>query len=144
MHPIEVVLTQGAYLAAVAILAPPVVAVLIAEVASALQSFFSHANASLLWLEKPLRAVLVTPDMHRIHHSDEMGEQFKNLGEIFPFWDHLFGTYLAKPAAGEEGLVTGLKEFQNHGTLDLRFMLAQPFHKENGQAIPASSTVTNG
>ena len=145
VHPIEVVLTQGAYLAAVAILAPPVVAVLIAEVASALQSFFSHANASLpLWLEKPLRAVLVTPDMHRIHHSDEMGEQFKNLGEIFPFWDHLFGTYLAKPAAGEEGLVTGLKEFQNHGTLDLRFMLAQPFHKENGQAIPASSTVTNG
>jgi sterol desaturase/sphingolipid hydroxylase (fatty acid hydroxylase superfamily) len=145
VHPIEVVLTQGAYLAVVAILAPPIGAVLIAELASALQSFFSHANASLpLWLEKPLRAVFVTPDMHRIHHSEEMQEQFKNLGDIFPFWDHLFGTYLAAPAAGEAGLVTGLKGFQNDRGLDLGFMLALPFRKENGQTTSTGSTVTDG
>jgi len=130
VHPIEVVLTQGAYLLAVAILAPPVVAVLVAELGSILQSFFAHANASLPgWVEKPLRAVFVTPDMHRIHHSEEVTEQYRNLSDIFPWWDHLFGTYMDKPAAGDDQIVTGLRGFQNERSLGIGFMLAQPFRK---------------
>lgn len=120
VHPVEVVLTQGAYLLAVALLAPPVVAVLIAELASILQSFFAHANASLPgWVEKPLRAVFVTPDMHRIHHSEEVTEQYRNLSDIFAWWDRLFGTYMEKPVAGDDQIVTGLKGFRTSVALGL-------------------------
>ena len=144
VHPIEVVLTQGAYLLTVAVLAPPVVAVLIAELGSILQSFFSHANASLpRWVEKPLRAVFVTPDMHRIHHSEEVAEQYKNLSDIFPWWDHLFGTYVEKPAAGDDKIVTGRKGFQNERSLGIGFMLAQPFRKDSEQTTPAEASITN-
>lgn len=139
IHPIEVLLAQGAYFAAIAIFAPPVAGVLIAELFSAFQSFFGHANASLPgWAEKYLRPVFVTPDMHRIHHSEEVGEQFTNFGDSFPWWDHLFGTYLAAPAAGQEGMIVGLKGYQNSASLDVTFMLTQPFLRERTE--PASST----
>ncbi len=127
-HPMEIVLSQAANLAAIAVLAPPVVAVLIAELTSLVCSFFGHANASLpARIEKPVRRILVTPDMHRIHHSEEMTEQFKNLGDIFPWWDHLFGTYLADPAAGQPGIRVGLKGCQTARSLGVTFMLLQPF-----------------
>jgi sterol desaturase/sphingolipid hydroxylase (fatty acid hydroxylase superfamily) len=130
-HPIEVVLTQGAYLGVIAIVAPPVLAVLIAESISAFQSFFGHANASLPgWIEKPLRLLLVTPDMHRIHHSEVVREQSRNLGEIFPWWDRLFRTYLDAPAAGQEAMIVGLKGYQNDASLGVVFMLKQPFLRE--------------
>jgi sterol desaturase/sphingolipid hydroxylase (fatty acid hydroxylase superfamily) len=144
VHPIEVVLTQGAYLLAVAVLAPPLVAVLIAELGSVLQSFFSHANASLpRWVDKPLRAVFVTPDMHRIHHSEVVGEQFKNLSDVFPWWDRLFGTYAEVPAAGNDGIVTGLRGFQDKKSLGIGFMLAQPFRKNIEETAPANVPLTN-
>jgi sterol desaturase/sphingolipid hydroxylase (fatty acid hydroxylase superfamily) len=144
VHPIEVAWTQGVYLLGVAIVAPPVVAVMIVELVSVFQSFFSHANASLpRWLDKPLRMLFVTPDMHRIHHSEEIADQFKNLSDIFPWWDRLFGTYAAAPAAGEEGIVTGLKGCQNDGSLDIGFMLAQPFRSEPEQVVPAGAPIPN-
>jgi len=128
VHPVETLLTQGAYLGVVAVLAPPVLAVVVAEAVSCIESFLSHTNASLPgWVEWPLRMVLVTPDMHRIHHSEEVAEQGKNLGDIFPWWDYLFGTYLAEPAAGPEAMVTGLKGYQTSRSLNIGFMLAQPF-----------------
>jgi sterol desaturase/sphingolipid hydroxylase (fatty acid hydroxylase superfamily) len=131
VHPIEVVLAQGAYFAVIAIFAPPVLGVLIAELISAFQSFFGHANASLPgWAEKPLRRLFVTPDMHRIHHSEEIAEQFTNFGDSFPWWDYLFRTYLAAPAAGQAGMVVGLKGCQNDASLGLVFMLTQPFLAE--------------
>ncbi|HXP83863.1 MAG TPA: sterol desaturase family protein [Bryobacteraceae bacterium] len=134
-HPLELVFTQGAYLAAVAILAPPVAAVLAAELITALESSFAHANARLpAWLEKLLRGVVVTPDMHRIHHSEDAAEQMRNLGDIFSWWDRLFGTYLDRPAAGAEGIVVGLKGFQTARSADLGFMLAQPFRRGGGAA----------
>jgi sterol desaturase/sphingolipid hydroxylase (fatty acid hydroxylase superfamily) len=128
----------------VAVLAPPLVAVLIAELLGALQSFFKHANASLpRWADKKLRAVFVTPDMHRIHHSEEMAEQFKNLSDIFPWWDYLFGTYLEKPAAGDDKLATGLKGFQNERSLGIGFMLAQPFRTEIEQTAPEAVSIVS-
>jgi sterol desaturase/sphingolipid hydroxylase (fatty acid hydroxylase superfamily) len=129
-HPLELVFTQGAYLAAVVILAPPVAAVLAAELITAVESSFAHANARLpAWLEKPLRAVVVTSDMHRIHHSEDAAEQMRNLGDIFSWWDRLFGTYLDRPAAGADLIVVGLKGFQNARSADLGFMLSQPFRR---------------
>ena len=82
--------------------------------------------------------------MHRIHHSEEVGEQFKNLSDIFPLWDHLFGTYTEAPAAGDDGIVTGLKGFQNEKSLGIGFMLAQPFRKNAEEAAPESVPLTNG
>jgi sterol desaturase/sphingolipid hydroxylase (fatty acid hydroxylase superfamily) len=145
VHPIEVVLTQGAYFAAIAIFAPPVLGVLIGELLSAFQSFFGHANASLpAWAEKPLLVLFVTPDMHRIHHSEEVAEQYKNLGELVPWWDHLFGTYLAAPAAGQDRLVVGLKGYQDEGSLGVTFMLTQPFLPERQLAASAQPPAEEG
>jgi sterol desaturase/sphingolipid hydroxylase (fatty acid hydroxylase superfamily) len=127
-HPAEVIFTQGAYLAAVAVLAPPAGAVLVAELASCLQSFVMHANASLPnWLEKSLRWIYITPDFHRIHHSAEVNEQSRNLGDILPWWDRLFRSYLAQPAAGQDGMVIGLKGIQPERSLSPRFLLMSPF-----------------
>ena len=106
VHPIEIILTQAAYLSVTAMFAPPVAGVLIAELISAFQSFFGHANACLPgWVENPLRLVFVTPDMHRIHHSEEVEEQFANFGDSLPWWDYLLRTYRAAPAAGQKGMV---------------------------------------
>jgi sterol desaturase/sphingolipid hydroxylase (fatty acid hydroxylase superfamily) len=127
-HPFESFFAQAGLLAAVAILGPPPAAVLALGVSSAAQAFFTHANAALpAWLEKPLRWVFVTPDMHRVHHSEEIHEQSMNLGELFPWWDHIFRTYLECPAAGQKRMKFGIKGFQNDECLDLSFMLAQPF-----------------
>jgi sterol desaturase/sphingolipid hydroxylase (fatty acid hydroxylase superfamily) len=142
-HPIEVSLTQGANLAAVAILAAPPAAVLAAELLSCAQAFFSHANASLPgWLEKPIRWMFVTPDMHRVHHSEEVREQSRNLGEIFPWWDHLFRTYLEAPATGQDCMLVGLKGFQNDESLNLVFMLLYPFRLQSEEVSPQETPVT--
>jgi sterol desaturase/sphingolipid hydroxylase (fatty acid hydroxylase superfamily) len=143
-HPIEVILTQGSNLAAVAILAAPPAAVLAAELFSCAQAFFQHANASLPgWFEKPLRWMFVTPDMHCVHHSEEIQEQFRNLGDIFPWWDHLFGTYLKAPAAGQDRVRFGIKGFQNDESLSLTFILLQPFRRQpqegTSQEMPVPS-----
>jgi sterol desaturase/sphingolipid hydroxylase (fatty acid hydroxylase superfamily) len=126
-HPLEVVYTQGALLAAVAILAPPVAAVLTVELLTCVESSFGHANVILPgWLERSLRAVIVTPDMHRIHHSADAREQCRNLGDVFPWWDRLLGTYLAHAASGDRILV-GLEGVDKARSVDLSFMLAEPF-----------------
>src|SRR5579862_2735654 len=106
VHPLELIFTQGVYLGIIAILAPPLSAVVLAEALSGLQSFFGHANARLPgWIEGPLRTIFITPDMHRIHHSAEVAEQLANFGDSFPWWDRLLGTYVATPAAGQDGMV---------------------------------------
>jgi sterol desaturase/sphingolipid hydroxylase (fatty acid hydroxylase superfamily) len=127
-HPAEAIFTQGVYLAAIAVLAPPAGAVLVAELASCIQGFVMHANASLpSWLERSLRWIYITPDLHRIHHSAEMSEQSRNLGDILPWWDHLFGSYLAQPAAGQDGIVIGLKGIRPDRSLSPAFLLMSPF-----------------
>jgi sterol desaturase/sphingolipid hydroxylase (fatty acid hydroxylase superfamily) len=139
VHPLETVLVQGATLAAVALLAPPVAAVLAVELVTCFQVFFAHANVSMpVGLEKYLRRVIVTPQMHRVHHSENATEQSRNLSDIFPWWDHLFRTYLAASATGDLGLV-GMKGLQNTGSLDLWFMLSQPFRREINQENSAQS-----
>ena len=136
VHPLETVLVQGLTLAAVALLAPPVVAVLVVELVTCFQVFFAHANVSMpVRLEKYLQCVLVTPQMHRVHHSEDPREQCRNLSDIFPWWDHLFQTYRASSTTGDAAIEMGMKGFQNSGSLDLWFMLSQPFRRERGEFI---------
>src|SRR5581483_9272936 len=113
-HPLEFLMIQGGTLGLVALLAPPPGAVLAAEVCACFFSFFEHANASLPqgW-DKLVRACLVTPDVHRIHHSERDQEQFRNLGEIFTWWDRLFGTYQDQPVAGKDKFTVGLRGYQD-------------------------------
>ena len=115
--------------------AAPPSAVLAAELLSCAQGFFSHANSSLPgWLEKPLRWIFVTPDMHRVHHSVEVREQWSNLGEIFPWWDYLFQTYLKAPAAGQDQMRFGIKGIQSDQSLKFSFLLLHPFRRQVEEA----------
>jgi sterol desaturase/sphingolipid hydroxylase (fatty acid hydroxylase superfamily) len=126
-HPIEVILFQGASLATIAILAPPLSAVLVVELMSVFESFFSHANASLPeWLQRGLGVIFYTADTHRIHHSVDIRMQNSNFGDIFPWWDHVFGTYLPPLSTGDR-IVIGLEEFQSGASPGFASMLKQPF-----------------
>jgi len=108
-HPFEAILTYGADLLSVVVFGLPVLGVLALEVATALQDLFEHAN--IRWpiaVDAAIRRVIITSDMHRIHHSADVLEQNRNFGVIFPWWDRLFGTYIPEPALGQEGMRVGL------------------------------------
>jgi sterol desaturase/sphingolipid hydroxylase (fatty acid hydroxylase superfamily) len=141
-HPIEVLYTQGIRFGVIALLAPPVAGVFVAELLTVILNLTAHANASLPGgIDKALRFVLVTPDFHRLHHSLEMDEQNRNLGQTFPWWDRLWGTYQAEPYASGENFRTGLKGLEECDPLDIGFMLAEPFRsleRENPETRPDS------
>lgn len=127
-HPLEVLFSQGVHLGAIALLALPVAGVFIAELLTVILNLSAHANASLpSWTEKVLRTVFVTPDLHRIHHSLDMLEQQRNLGQTFPWWDRFFGTYTERAVALEGDFKTGLNGLENYDCLGIGFMLAEPF-----------------
>jgi len=129
-HPAEALLTQGVRLGVIALLAPPPLAVLALEVASQVQDLFEHGNVAIpVWLDRILRFVLVTPDMHRIHHSSEVGEQNRNLGTIFPWWDRLFGTYTQDPAGNQETMSLGLSGIPASRSVSLWQTLTHPFRR---------------
>lgn len=130
-HPLEPILVQAVDFGLIMLLAPPPVAVLGARLVSVASNFFEHANASLpVRVENSLRALLITPDLHRIHHSQGIVEQNKNFGEIFSWWDRLFGTYQGETAGGDQNMVLGLPGYQNARSLEMGEMLTQPFRKE--------------
>ena len=115
-------------LALVAALGPPAVAVLIFEVLLNASSMFNHGNLAIpRHIDRVLRWVIVTPDMHRVHHSVVVAETNSNFGFNLPWWDRLFGTYRAQPAAGHEGMTIGIEQFRDPGDLRLDRMLIQPF-----------------
>lgn len=129
-HPIEILLSMVIKLAAVAALGAPAAAVLLFEVLLNATSMFNHANVRLpRGADRVLRLVLVTPDMHRVHHSIEPAETHSNFGFNLPLWDRLFGTYRAQPAAGHAGMTIGLPELRDPAELRLDRMLLQPFRK---------------
>ena len=127
-HPIEIVLSMIIKAVAVAGLGAPVVAVIAFEVALNATAMFNHANARLpLRLDRLLRLMVVTPDMHRVHHSIAPHETNSNFGFNLPWWDRLFGTYRAQPAAGHEAMTIGIESFRETADLRLDKMLIQPF-----------------
>ena len=135
-HPLETMFTTSVLLGAILALGAPPIAVLVSQLLSVVISFAEHANVHLpSSLDRVLRLVVVTPDMHRIHHSREGRETQANLASVFPWWDRLFGTYVDQPAAGHEGIIFGVAGFGERKHLTLLWMLAQPFLDAQGRAL---------
>ena len=133
-HPIEILLSMIIKLAVVASLGAPALAVLIFEVLLNATSMFNHSNVRIpLGLDRTLRWLVVTPDMHRVHHSILARETNSNFGFNLPWWDRLFGTYRAQPAAGHEAMTIGIEQFRDPRELGLDRMLIQPFRNEAGR-----------
>jgi sterol desaturase/sphingolipid hydroxylase (fatty acid hydroxylase superfamily) len=131
-HPIEILLSMGIKLGVVAALGTPAVAVLIFEVLLNATSLFNHGNVLLpKRLDRALRWIVVTPEMHRVHHSVVPRETNSNFGFNLPWWDRLFGTYRAQPAAGHASMTIGLEQFRDPRELRLDRMLIQPFHDDD-------------
>jgi sterol desaturase/sphingolipid hydroxylase (fatty acid hydroxylase superfamily) len=127
-HTLEILLSMGIKLAAVVLLGAPALAVLIFEVLLNATSMFSHGNVRLpSWLDRGLRLLVVTPEMHRVHHSVNPAETNSNFGFNVPWWDYLLGTYRSQPAAGHEGMTMGLSQFRDDRVEQLHWMLALPF-----------------
>jgi sterol desaturase/sphingolipid hydroxylase (fatty acid hydroxylase superfamily) len=136
-HPAELLLGEGINLAFIALLAPPPVAVIVLGIFTAMQNLFSHANLRLpTWFDAGLRRILVTPDVHRIHHSESIVEQNTNFGFVFTWWDKLFGTYLADPAQGHEKMGIGLQGFRDSRSMSILHLLSMPFrHPVDSNAV---------
>ncbi len=132
-HPIEVMLSMGIKIATVVIIGPPVLAVILFEVLLNGTSMFNHGNIHMpSGVDRLLRLIVVTPDMHRVHHSVVIRETNSNFGFNFPWWDRLFGTYRAQPAAGHEEMTIGLSQFRDQKRLTLPWLLALPFVGDPG------------
>jgi sterol desaturase/sphingolipid hydroxylase (fatty acid hydroxylase superfamily) len=109
----------------------PVVAVLLFEVVLNATSMFNHANVAMpRALDRVLRLIVVTPDMHRVHHSILRHETDSNFGFNLPWWDRLFGTYRAQPEAGHAGMTIGLPIFRDPRELRIDRLLTQPFRSD--------------
>jgi len=127
-HPIEILLSMIIKLAAVAVLGPPPVAVLIFEVLLNGMSMFNHGNIFIpTTIDRVLRWFIVTPDMHRVHHSIIHRETDSNFGFNLSWWDRLFGTYRNQPQHGHENMQIGIEIFRNPKYLNLHWLLIQPF-----------------
>lgn len=126
-HPVEIMISMGIKLGVVAALGPPAVAVLLFEVVLNATALFNHANITLPRpVDRVLRLFVVTPDMHRVHHSVDPRETNSNYGFNLPWWDWLLGTYVAQPAKGHDGMDIGIEQFRTRRDLWLDRMLVQP------------------
>ncbi len=129
-HPIEILLSMGIKFALVAILGAPGLAVLVFEIGLNGMAIFNHANVRLAKpLDRFLRLFVITPDVHRVHHSHTPREFNSNFGFNLSIWDRVFGTYRAQPEEGHQGMTIGLKQFRNPKEQQLHHMLSQPFRK---------------
>ncbi|MBL4784965.1 MAG: sterol desaturase family protein [Cohaesibacteraceae bacterium] len=130
-HPGEILLSYGYKIAVIMVLGAPVLAVLIYEIILNGASLFNHANVKLPgWLDRFLRIFIVTPDMHRIHHTIVPRETDSNYGNSLSIWDRIFGTYTETPQNGQLGLTIGLKEYQHAGPSRLGWSLGFPFFRK--------------
>jgi sterol desaturase/sphingolipid hydroxylase (fatty acid hydroxylase superfamily) len=126
-HPVEILLSMGLKLGVVAALGPPAIAVLIFEVLLNATSMFNHSNVDIPHgIDKVLRWIVVTPDMHRVHHSIHPSETNSNFGFNLPWWDRLLGTYRPQPREGHETMTIGIEQFRTRRDLWLDRMLIQP------------------
>jgi len=131
-HPVEILLSLGIKFLVIALLGASSIAVLIFEIALNATSMFNHSNVRMPpTVERVLRWLLVTPDMHRVHHSILRRETDSNFGFNFPWWDRLFRTYRAEPERGHVGMIIGIEQFRNPKEQRLDRMLSQPFRSES-------------
>jgi sterol desaturase/sphingolipid hydroxylase (fatty acid hydroxylase superfamily) len=133
-HPLEMLLSMGVKCGAIVLLGAPAHSVLLFEVVLNASSIYTHGNVRLPgWLDWVLRLALVTPDMHRIHHSTRAEETNSNFGFNFAWWDYLLGTYRAQPREGQEKMAIGLSQFPDERVERLPDMLALPFWGSKGE-----------
>ena len=136
-HPLEILLSLGFKFAIVAVFGPPAVAVVIFEVLLNAGALFSHANLRLPQpIDHVLRLVLVTPDMHRVHHSVYREETDSNFGFCLSWWDRLFRTYRSAPRAGHADMQIGIGRFGDTRDQRLDELLRQPFRGDGHDASP--------
>jgi sterol desaturase/sphingolipid hydroxylase (fatty acid hydroxylase superfamily) len=132
-HPIEIMISMGIKFGAIALLGAPAMGVIIFEVLLNGTAMFNHGNFFIpLGIDRLLRLFVVTPDMHRVHHSVFPSEANSNFGFNLPWWDRLMGTYRAQPSRGHEGMTIGLNQFRDPARLTLPWMLALPFIGKQG------------
>ena len=133
-HPVEILISTGIKCAAVAAIGAPALAVFVFEVMLNATSMFNHANASVPQsAERWLRWLVVTPDMHRVHHSVRYEESSSNFGFSLSWWDRLFGTYRAQPTLGHHAMSIGVDAFRLPGDSRLDRLLLQPLRDTPGQ-----------
>jgi sterol desaturase/sphingolipid hydroxylase (fatty acid hydroxylase superfamily) len=131
-HPVEILLSMGIKLGVVAALGVPAVAVLAFEILLNATSMFNHSNVRMpLQVDRVVRWIVVTPDMHRVHHSIAVRETNSNFGFNLPWWDRLFGTYRDQPAASHETMTVGIEQFRHPVEQRLDRMLTQPFRDDD-------------
>src|SRR6266852_355113 len=132
-HPVEIVISMGLKLAAVALFGTPAAGVLAFEVLLNATSMFNHSNIDIpKGRDAILRMFAVTPDMHRVHHSIVVRETNSNFGFNLPWWDRLLGTYRAQPEAGHDAMTIGIEQFREARELRLERMLTQPWRGGTG------------
>ena len=132
-HPVEILLSLGIKFIVIVVLGTPSLAVLLFEIALNATSMFNHSNVRVPpVIERVLRLLVVTPDMHRVHHSVVRRETDSNFGFNFPWWDRLFGTYRPQPEAGHQAMTLGIEQFRDPHELRLDRMLTQPFREDSG------------
>jgi len=134
-HTIEILLSLGIKAAVALLIGPPVLAVIVFEVLLNATSMFNHGNVRIpSRLDRLLRWVVVTPEMHRVHHSAVVAETNSNFGFNLPWWDYLLGTYRDQPAAGHVGMTIGLSQFRDERQAErLHAMLLLPFTGATGE-----------
>lgn len=126
-HPVEILASMGLKIGLVYLIGPQAIAVLLFELILNGTALFSHANLSLpRWMDRGLRLLIVTPDMHRIHHSIRRAEHDSNYGFALSLWDRIFGTYVAEPAGNVDDMIVGL-EWQDNKPAQLGWSLLLPF-----------------
>lgn len=129
-HPVEIALSMLLKIGLVYLLGPAALAVIIFEILLNGTAMFNHANIRLpLWLDAIVRRVLVTPDMHRVHHSVHRAEHDSNYGFALSIWDQIFGTYIAQPKAGHDDMQVGL-EWQDDRPSRFGWSLTLPFARK--------------
>ncbi|GIX13379.1 MAG: fatty acid hydroxylase [Paracoccaceae bacterium] len=144
-HPLEILISMAIKLGAVAALGPPAVAVLAFEVILNASAMFSHSNVRLpAGVDRILRLVIVTPDMHRVHHSADPRETDRNFGFNLSLWDRLMGTYLAQPARGHDGMTVGLARWRSRRDAWLDRMLLIPLQGPARDPDPAMTPARDG
>nr|WP_274612481.1 MULTISPECIES: sterol desaturase family protein [Vibrio] len=127
-HPIEIIISMGVKIATVFIFGVSPIAIVVFEIVLNASAMFNHSNAKLaLSADQKLRNVIVTPDMHRVHHSVIAKETNSNFGFFLSVWDRLFGTYRAQPELGHDDVVIGIPEIRNEAEQRLDKLLTQPF-----------------
>ena len=126
-HPGEALISFAVKAAAIAVLGAPIAAVILFEVLLSGASLFNHANWHLGCGDTVLRKLIVTPDMHRLHHSREAREALKNFGFFLSVWDRLFASYKDAPDMPHESLPLGLKDISSD---TIGTALSQPFHRD--------------